>query len=117
MKMLSRLGFFGALSAAVSALFGQTKIEACAPVWHQMPKPCEGQCPACGLAHGALTLEDVNAAGVSAMLYPVADGGLVALGSCKHCRNAFWRPLPTGVKDAYLQQLIKKYDPARGEGR
>ena len=28
-----------------------------------------------------------------------------------------WRKLPTGVKDAYLQQLIKKYDPARGEGR
>jgi hypothetical protein len=96
----TRLGFFGALFASVVA-HAQTKIEACAPVYYRMPKPCPGQCPACGLAHGEIT----------AITPPVIEGMFASsinqetqqvrvIRVCDHCSNAFGQLVPLDVFQA-----------------
>lgn len=84
---ITRFGFFGGLLASIAA-YAQTKIEACAPVYYKMPKPCEGQCPACGLAHGKVSAEllmqptDWERFGADSIIF-----------GCTHCRNMFVRPV------------------------
>jgi len=89
-------GFFAALTASA-----QTIITACAPVFGKMPKPCFGQCPACGLANGQVRLNDAVERGDIIKPDPTRgeraygpDGQPVTpsvLRECSHCRNAFWQ--------------------------
>lgn len=53
-----------------------TTIEACAPVFYEMPKPCNGQCPACGKIQ-------------SVPLLNISAEPPVMLVQCLHCSNAF----------------------------
>jgi len=100
MKTITRLGFFGAISAAVSSLFAQTTITACAPVLHQMPKPCEGQCPACGLAHGFVQLSDVEQNQIIS-----THQWRSLMFACTHCRNLFARTIPLEIWEQYKQTV------------
>lgn len=95
---ITRLGFFGAISAAVSSLFAQTTITACAPVLHQIPKPCEGQCPACGLAHGFVQLSDVEQNQIISTHHWRS-----LLFACTYCRNLFARTIPLEIWEQYKQ--------------
>lgn len=94
----TRFGFFGGLLASAVA-YAQTTIQACAPVYYKMPKPCEGQCPACGLAHGEVTLQSLE---------PLADwdhfsGGSIMF-ACTHCRNIFKRQVAQAVWEEWRAQ-------------
>lgn len=100
MKTITRLGFFGAISAAVSSLFAQTTITACAPVLHQMPKPCEGQCPTCGLAHGFVQLSDVEQNQIIS-----THNWRSLMFACTYCRNLFARTIPVEIWEQYKQTV------------
>lgn len=94
MAKITRFGFFGGLLASLAA-YAQTKIEACAPVYYKMPKPCEGQCPACGLAHGEATIDLIQNGEWELF-------GLHAISfACTHCRNIFQRPVAEAVWDEW----------------
>lgn len=107
MKTITRLGFFGAISAAVSSLFAQTTITACAPVLYQMPKPCEGQCPACGLAHGIADLAFLQSGSYRVR---VTGGERGVKFICTHCRNLFFRPVAKDVSDQYREWRYRRDD-------
>lgn len=98
---LTRFGFFAGLFGAPAA--AQTVITACAPVYVQMPKPCEGQCPACGLAHGFVTLETLRSPGWDAFALRMDHPIEKMLFECSHCRNAFVRPVAKAVWDQFAQ--------------
>lgn len=90
------IGFFAAVSASAQMI-----VTVCAPVFGKMPKPCVGQCPACGLSNGPVRLNDAVERGD--IIKPDAMRGETAYGpdgnpvtpsvlrECSHCRNAFWQ--------------------------
>ena len=90
------LGFFAAVSASAQMI-----VTVCAPVFYKMPKPCNSQCPACGLLLDPVRLADALERGDIIKPDPTRaetaygpDGKPVTpsvLRECSHCRNAFWQ--------------------------
>ena len=78
--------WFATLFPGLAAAQTVTVITPCAPVLNKMPKPCNGQCPACGEMHGPIQPVMVrNADNVDVPLE------FTSLRDCTHCRNAFWQ--------------------------
>jgi len=96
----TRLGFFGWLFGASTAT-AQTTISACAPVLYRMPKPCPGQCPACGLAHGEISTTAPPAVeGMFASSINVEAQQVRVIRTCDYCSNAFGQLVPLDVFQA-----------------
>lgn len=84
---MTRTAFYSALGLLVLAKAQAVAqiITACAPVYNRMPKPCNGQCPACG------TMSEVQ---IKATPYPTTVPPYKPaphLVRCPHCSNAFYQ--------------------------
>lgn len=87
-RSLLSLPLIGAFLARTQA---QT-ITACAPVFGKMPKPCNGQCPGCGLLHAPVIAQEVTQIEFPVIRYDnFALWPVKVLRDCSHCRAAFWQ--------------------------
>lgn len=80
--------FVAFLFPGVAAAQTVTVITPCAPVLNKMPKPCNGQCPACGEMHQPV-LPDSSRRIVTS--FNEESDVWKILRECTHCRNAFWQ--------------------------
>lgn len=83
------------LRRKILSLFQQTIITPCAPVYNKMPKPCNGQCPACGTMNDPIP--NYMIAGIDSKPNTLTSGDSIQLAvsteciRCKHCSNAFYQ--------------------------